>query len=131
MTVSSTTHHLLGQNILVTGASEGIGHAIAARLVEAGANVTLAARRAEVLAEATAHLRAKADAGQRILSVTADMSSPNSVGDLFERVGCERVYAGVDPTNEKSLRVVAKAPGVRKVDDELYELTAAAFASEC
>ena len=89
MTVSSTTHHLLGQNILVTGASEGIGHAIAARLVEAGANVTLAARRAEVLAEATAHLRAKADAGQRILSVTADMSSPNSVGDLFERVGEE------------------------------------------
>jgi len=50
--------------------------------------------------------------------------------DLFERVGCERVYAGVDPTNEKSLRVVAKAPGVRRVDEELYELTAAALASE-
>ena len=33
--------------------------------------------------------------------------------------GCERVYAGVDPTNEQSLRVVAKAPGVRRVDDEL------------
>jgi len=49
--------------------------------------------------------------------------------DLFERVGCERVYAGVDPTNEKSLRVVAKAPGVRKVDDELYELTAEALAA--
>ena len=49
--------------------------------------------------------------------------------DLFERVGRERVYAGVDPTNEKSLRVVAKAPGVRKVDDELYELTAEAFAA--
>ena len=43
--------------------------------------------------------------------------------DLFERVGCARIYAGVDPTNEKSLRVVAKAPGVRKLDDELYELT--------
>ena len=43
--------------------------------------------------------------------------------DLFERVGCARIYAGVDPTNEKSLRVVAKAPGVRRLDDELYELT--------
>ena len=43
--------------------------------------------------------------------------------DLFERVGCARIYAGVDPTNERSLRVVAKAPGVRKLDDELYELT--------
>ena len=49
--------------------------------------------------------------------------------DLFERVGCARVYAGVDPSNEKSLRVVAKAPGVRKLDDELYELTAEAFAA--
>ena len=49
--------------------------------------------------------------------------------DLFERVGCERIYAGVDPTNEKSLRVVAKAPGVRRVDDELYELTAEALAA--
>lgn len=49
--------------------------------------------------------------------------------DLFERVGLARIYAGVDPTNEKSLRVVAKAPGFRKLDDELYELTAEAFAA--
>jgi ribosomal-protein-alanine N-acetyltransferase len=49
--------------------------------------------------------------------------------DLFDRVGCARIYAGVDPANEKSLRVVAKAPGVRKVDDELFELTAEAFAA--
>jgi RimJ/RimL family protein N-acetyltransferase len=47
--------------------------------------------------------------------------------DLFERVGCTRVYAGVDPTNDRSLRALAKAPGIRKVDDELYELTAAAL----
>ena len=47
--------------------------------------------------------------------------------DLFERVGCERVYAGVDPTNDKSLRVIAKAPGVRRLDDELYEMTADAL----
>lgn len=46
--------------------------------------------------------------------------------DLFERVGLERVYAGVDPDNVKSLRALAKAPGVRRVDDELYELTAPA-----
>ncbi len=49
--------------------------------------------------------------------------------DCFERVGLERIYAGVDPENAKSLRVVAKAPGFRKVDDELYELTAEAFAA--
>ena len=42
--------------------------------------------------------------------------------DVFERVGRERVYAGVDPTNDRSLRALAKATGVRKLNDELYEL---------
>jgi RimJ/RimL family protein N-acetyltransferase len=50
-----------------------------------------------------------------------------TVKDLFDRVGLDRVYAGVDPENEKSLRALAKAPGVRKIDDELYELTADAL----
>lgn len=46
--------------------------------------------------------------------------------DLVDRLGVDRVYAGVDPTNEKSLRALAKVPGVRRVDEELYELTAEA-----
>ena len=36
---------------------------------------------------------------------------------------------GVDPSNEKSTRAVAKAKGFRKIDDELYEPTAEAFAA--
>jgi [ribosomal protein S5]-alanine N-acetyltransferase len=47
--------------------------------------------------------------------------------DLFVRIGLDRVYAGVDADNEKSLRALAKAPGVRRLDDELYELTSAAL----
>jgi RimJ/RimL family protein N-acetyltransferase len=47
--------------------------------------------------------------------------------DLFDRLALERVYAGVDPDNQKSLRALAKAPAVRRIDDELYELTAAAL----
>lgn len=47
--------------------------------------------------------------------------------DLFDRLAVDRVYAGVDPDNEKSLRALAKAPGVRRLDDELYELTAEAL----
>lgn len=47
--------------------------------------------------------------------------------DLFERVALDRAYAGVDPDNEKSLRALAKAPGVRRLNDELYELTADAL----
>ncbi len=47
--------------------------------------------------------------------------------DLFERVALDLVYAGIDPENEKSLRALAKAPGVRRVDDELYQLRADAL----
>jgi ribosomal-protein-alanine N-acetyltransferase len=53
-------------------------------------------------------------------------AGPAAARDLFERVGLEWVHVGVDPDNVKSLRVLAKAPGVRRVDDELYELTAPA-----
>ena len=47
--------------------------------------------------------------------------------DLFDRLALDRVYAGVDPDNEKSLRALAKVPGVRRLDDELYEVTARAL----
>lgn len=47
--------------------------------------------------------------------------------DLFERKQLDRVYAEVDPSNEKSLRALAKTPGVRMLDDELYELTPGAL----
>ncbi len=47
--------------------------------------------------------------------------------DLFDRLALDRVYAGVDPDNEKSLRALAKVPGVRRLDDELYEVTAQAL----
>jgi RimJ/RimL family protein N-acetyltransferase len=49
--------------------------------------------------------------------------------DLFERVGREAVYAEIEETNDKSLRLVAKVPGVRHVGGELYELTRAALGS--
>jgi ribosomal-protein-alanine N-acetyltransferase len=49
--------------------------------------------------------------------------------DLFDRVGREAVYAEIEETNDKSLRLVAKVPGVRHVGGELYELTRAALGS--
>jgi RimJ/RimL family protein N-acetyltransferase len=49
--------------------------------------------------------------------------------DLFERVGRERVYAEIEQTNDRSLRLVAKLPGVRQVGGELYELTRTALGS--
>jgi [ribosomal protein S5]-alanine N-acetyltransferase len=49
--------------------------------------------------------------------------------DLFERVGRNVVYAEVEQTNDKSLRLVGKIPGVRHVGGELYELTRSALGS--
>ncbi|MGW0664842.1 SDR family NAD(P)-dependent oxidoreductase [Streptodolium elevatio] len=62
-----------GRVAIVTGASSGVGVVIARALAEAGADIVLAARRAEQLAE-TAELVAKA--GQRALCVPTDVSVP-------------------------------------------------------
>ena len=49
--------------------------------------------------------------------------------DLFERLGRQRVYAEVEETNDKSLRLLAKIPGVRHLSGELYELDRSALGS--
>lgn len=49
---------LTGKNALVTGGGTGIGYGCAEQLLRAGANVTLAGRREDVLLEAVTHLRA-------------------------------------------------------------------------
>ena len=56
---------LTGRTAVVTGASRGIGLAVARRLIDEGANVIITARKAEPLAEAAAALgdRARAVAG--------------------------------------------------------------------
>ena len=66
---------------IVTGASRGIGRAIAVDLARAGADVTLVGRSASALAE-TAAAVAAARPGARILTVTADVSDAAAV-DAF------------------------------------------------
>ena len=72
MTLPRTpSFRLDGRRALVAGASSGIGRACAVSLAEAGAEVTLAARRVELLEELTAEMRA---AGMAVRSVRMDVA---------------------------------------------------------
>ena len=72
---------LLGQKALVTGASSGIGRAIALSLGEAGADVVINYVSDEDKAQGLAEeIRAK---GVRALALRADVSDEVQVGDMF------------------------------------------------
>jgi len=67
---------------IITGAGSGVGKATALTLLKAGYHVTLAARRAETLAMASAE--AGPD-GERALAVPTDVGDPDAVRNLFAK----------------------------------------------
>jgi short-subunit dehydrogenase len=71
--------NLGGRTALVTGASGGLGQAIARALVRRGADVVLTGRRAEVLDPLAAELRGRA--------VACDLTDRDSVARLVEEAG--------------------------------------------
>jgi len=71
-----------GKTAVVTGASSGIGRAVALRLGEAGAHVFAAGRRAEALAGT---VEAVAGAGGVATAVAADLRDPGAVQGLVDR----------------------------------------------
>lgn len=70
---------LVSGNVLVTGASGGIGHAIARALAARGAKLTLSGRRADVLEPLARELSGRA--------VTCDLSDRKATARLAEEAG--------------------------------------------
>ena len=75
---------LRGKNVVVTGASSGIGKATAIEMARRGANVVLAARRAERLDEVAAECRAL---GVRAVTVVTDVTKSEECRRLIETAG--------------------------------------------
>jgi NAD(P)-dependent dehydrogenase (short-subunit alcohol dehydrogenase family) len=75
-----------GRHALVTGASQGVGRAIAARLAADGATVVLAARSREGLEETAAQIDA---AGGSSLVVPTDLRDPSAIEALAAQVASE------------------------------------------
>jgi short-subunit dehydrogenase len=71
-----------GKWALVTGASAGIGAAIAHQLASHGANLILTARRRERIESLAAHLAAEFKTETRI--VAADLNSPNAPQQIYD-----------------------------------------------
>ncbi|CAA9397933.1 MAG: 3-oxoacyl-[acyl-carrier protein] reductase [uncultured Pseudonocardia sp.] len=99
-----TGSDLTGRAALVTGASRGIGYAVAAELLARGASVTITARKPDELAAAAERLGAGSDP-ERVLAVTANAGSAESreasVARTVERFGRLDVLvnnAGINPT---------------------------------
>ena len=82
--MSESLQHLKGQVAIVTGASRGIGRAIAAELASEGANLVLTARGVEGV-EAAAAALAEDHPDGRFLPVGCDVSNWDSVRELIDR----------------------------------------------
>lgn len=81
------SRELTDRSFLVTGASSGIGEAISRTLIEAGAKVTLAARRVELLDEIISSLSPSSRAHKTHLDVTDWHSCVNAVSETCHEFG--------------------------------------------
>ena len=75
---------LKGANVVITGASSGIGRACALEFSRRGANVILAARRASLLEEVAAECR---KSGVNALVVATDVSRKDDCDSLIAKAG--------------------------------------------
>jgi NAD(P)-dependent dehydrogenase (short-subunit alcohol dehydrogenase family) len=77
---------LKGKIALVTGASQGLGKAIATAFVKEGAHVAICARDGELIELVAEEFRAQAVDGQKVFAAACDVSSSDQVDRLFSDI---------------------------------------------
>jgi len=109
---------LRGATAVVTGASRGIGRAIALRLAEAGADLALWARDAEALHQVEGEVRAR---GVQAQATVCDVADPAAV-----RAAAERVRQGLPPVTivVNNAGAVLRKATVDITDDEWRHIQA-------
>lgn len=85
---------LRGKRALVTGASSGIGRKVAQAYLQAGAHVALAARNFEALQRIAGELAADGDGDGKVVPIRCDVTQPDQVGVMMDRVIAE--LGGID-----------------------------------
>jgi len=83
--MNNSSWDLQGRIAFITGGSRGLGEAIAAAFLEAGANIALCARSADEL-EKTAQRLSRAYAKQRILALPVDVTDICAVQESVDRI---------------------------------------------
>lgn len=82
---------LAGINVLLTGASQGIGEKLALAMSEAGANLGLMARNEQAMSKVAREIRAQK---RHAIPVPVDLSNPGSIRQAFEQV--QRQLGSID-----------------------------------
>ena len=117
------TMSVKGKIILVTGASEGIGRAIALKLAEEGACLVVAARTEQKLEALASEIRQR---GGSALAIRADVTRSDEVGALVEKTVA--AYGRLDILVNNVGRGLRK-PFVATTDEEWDRLVAVNLSS--
>lgn len=80
-----------GKTVLITGASTGIGKAIAQKLLKQNCNLVLIARRVELISE---YINQSQNIGSQSLVIKCDVSKKEEVAAAYEQI--EQKFGGVD-----------------------------------